>query len=113
MMMTVLVVLVMTVATVMATKGADRRQARGVTTSAERPGWSRGPPVEQVLVIRMCWKAVPIVAVNNFLLFRRLMTITDGSNLQPRSIRCWIPEDFDNQSMMALIVTMKKALMKM
>ena len=31
-------VLVRTVATVMVTKGADRRQARGVTTSAESPG---------------------------------------------------------------------------
>ena len=68
MMMTVLVVvvllvmvLVMTVATVMVTKGADRRQARGVTTSAERPGWSRGPPVEQVLVSRICWRAVQLV----------------------------------------------------
>ena len=96
MMMTVVVVLVMTVATVMVTKGAERRQARGVRTSAERLGWSRGPPGKQVLVSRMCWKAVQIVAVNNFLLFRRLI-IDSGCNLQPRSIRCWIPEGFDNQ----------------
>ena len=61
MIMTVVVVLVMTVATVMMTKGAERRQARGVTTSAERPGWSRDPPVEQELVSRLCWKAVQIV----------------------------------------------------
>ena len=76
MVMTVVVVLVMTVATVTVTKGAERRQARGVTISAERAGCSRGPPVEQVLVSRLCWKGVQSVAGNMFRLFRHLMKKT-------------------------------------